>query len=176
MSTVREIDEINILKATFLAMKRAFYSLKVKPHGIEPNTPARRNLAEACQLTSFNDNGEIPFPYHPRLYSYGCLRRRVEPDALLVDGNASIPDIDCFQKTIIKGDARSFSIAAASILAKVSRDSLICEYAKKYPQYEFEKHKGYGTRRHMELIKKIGPCPIHRKTFAPIKQMLEKKE
>ena len=68
-------------------------------------------------------------------------------------------------ETVVKGDSKSISIAAASILAKVSRDRFICEMAEKYPQYEFEKHKGYGTKVHNEAILKYGPCEIHRKTF-----------
>ena len=69
------------------------------------------------------------------------------------------------QVPIIKGDALSVSIAAASILAKVSRDPLLLEYDKMYPQYGFAKHKGYGTAHHIEMLKQYGPCPIHRKTF-----------
>ena len=120
-----EIDTLNILNATFLAMKRAVQGLDVFP------------------------------------------------DALLVDGNQSIKGISCYQKTVIKGDARSYSIAAASILAKVTRDRWITEQAKIYTPYEFEKHKGYGTQRHMELLKKYGPCPLHRKSFAPVRRLLQ---
>lgn len=112
----KEIDELNILQATFLAMKRAVDSLSVKP------------------------------------------------DCALVDGN-QIPNLDCDVTTVVKGDAKSESIAAASILAKVSRDRYMLEMAEKYPQYGFEKHKGYGTKLHYEMIEKYGICDIHRKTF-----------
>lgn len=115
-STEEEIDEINILNATFLAMSRAVYGLKPKP------------------------------------------------DIALIDGNKA-PEINIPTRCIIKGDAKSQSIAAASILAKVSRDRLMKEMSIKYPEYQFEKHKGYGTALHRELIKKYGYCPIHRKTF-----------
>lgn len=112
----KEIDELNILQATFLAMKRAVDGLSVKP------------------------------------------------DCALVDGN-QIPNLDCDVTTVVKGDAKSESIAAASILAKVSRDRYMLEMAEKYPQYGYEKHKGYGTKLHYEMIEKYGICDIHRKTF-----------
>ncbi len=119
----REIDEINILQATFLAMKRAVDGLSIKP------------------------------------------------DIALVDGN-QIPPLDCAVKTVIKGDAKSESIAAASIIAKVSRDRYMKEMAAKYPEYQFEKHKGYGTKLHYEMIEKYGICEIHRKSF--LKKVLGK--
>ena len=87
-----------------------------------------------------------------------------KPDFVLVDGNrAPVLDIEC--DTLVKGDAKSISIAAASIVAKVERDRYIIEMAKKYPEYGFEKHKGYGTKEHCEAILKYGPSPIHRRTF-----------
>lgn len=86
------------------------------------------------------------------------------PDFVLIDGN-SIKNMTIPHKTVVKGDAKSINIAAASILAKVSRDRYICEVAEKYPQYEFEKHKGYGTKVHTDALKKYGPCKIHRRTF-----------
>ncbi|MBE6827597.1 MAG: ribonuclease HII [Ruminococcaceae bacterium] len=112
----KEIDEINILNATFLAMKRAVEGLEITP------------------------------------------------DLLLVDGNQK-PKTGIDEVTVVKGDAKSVSIAAASVLAKVSRDRLMLEYAKKYPEYEFEKHKGYGTKLHYEKIAEYGISEIHRKTF-----------
>lgn len=112
----REIDEINILNATFLAMKRAIDSLSVKP------------------------------------------------DLALIDGNQK-PHTDIEEVTVIKGDAKSMSIAAASVLAKVSRDRFMLEMAEKYPQYEFARHKGYGTKLHYEKIAQYGVCDIHRRTF-----------
>ncbi len=112
----KEIDEINILNATFLAMKRAIDSLSVKP------------------------------------------------DLALIDGNQK-PHTDIEDVTVIKGDAKSMSIAAASVLAKVSRDRFMLEMAEKYPQYEFARHKGYGTKLHYEKIAQYGVCDIHRRTF-----------
>lgn len=87
-----------------------------------------------------------------------------KPDYVLIDGN-QIKGMKIPHETIVKGDAKSISIAAASILAKVSRDRAIVELAKQYPEYGFEKHKGYGTKAHREALLKYGPCEIHRKTF-----------
>lgn len=115
-ATVEEIEELNILNATMLAMKRAVEGLDVKA------------------------------------------------DYAVIDGNR-LPDLDIPCDYIIKGDAKSMSIAAASILTKVSRDRLLYEYAKEYPQYQFDKHKGYGTKAHTEALKQYGPCPYHRKSF-----------
>ena len=112
----KEIDEINILNATFLAMKRAVEGLSVKP------------------------------------------------DAALIDGNRK-PGLGIEEMTVIKGDAKSVSIAAASILAKVSRDRYLLELDKKYPEYQFSKHKGYPTKLHYELIKEHGISPVHRLSF-----------
>ena len=88
----------------------------------------------------------------------------VKPDILLNDA-VTIPGIDVKQIPIIKGDAKSLSIASASILAKVTRDRLMTEYDSLYPEYGFARHKGYGTKVHIEAIKEYGPCPIHRRTF-----------
>ena len=120
----KEIDEINILQASLLAMRRAVEKLIDKNDRLE-----RENF----------------FVY--------------------IDGREVIPNLTANQKSIINGDAKVFSIAAASIIAKVTRDRLMLEYAKKYPQYQFEKHKGYGTKLHYEMIKKHGLSPIHRKSF-----------
>ena len=110
------IDEINILQATMLGMKKCVENLKISP-----------NLA-------------------------------------LVDAVKNIKT-NIKQIAIIKGDATSYSIASASILAKVHRDRLMKKYDEEYPQYNFAKHKGYGTKEHIELLKKYGPCKIHRKSF-----------
>ncbi len=88
----------------------------------------------------------------------------IKPDFVLIDGNR-ISGMKLPHETVVKGDAKSVSIAAASILAKVSRDRFIYKMAQKYPQYGFEKHKGYGTKAHNEAILEYGPCEIHRKTF-----------
>ena len=112
----KTIDEINILEATRLGMKRAIEGLSIKP------------------------------------------------DVVLTDGNMTL-DINLPQKSVIGGDALSYSIGAASIVAKVYRDHLMDEYAKSYPAYSFEKNKGYGTAAHINAIKEQGLCPIHRRTF-----------
>lgn len=89
---------------------------------------------------------------------------------VLIDGNIR-PRLPYKVITVLKGDSRSFSIAAASIVAKITRDRIMCSYDKRYPRYGFLKHKGYGTKLHFETIRRYGPCPIHRKTFAPIKEI-----
>ena len=96
----------------------------------------------------------------------------IKADYAIIDGNKT-PALDIPSKPIVKGDANSMSIAAASILAKVSRDRLMLEYAKEYPQYCFEKHKGYGTKLHNEMILEFGPSPIHRMSF--LKKLLNGK-
>lgn len=125
IATEQEIDEINILQATFLAMRRAVEGLNVKP------------------------------------------------DIALIDGNKT-PGLDIEQRAIVKGDGKSANIAAASIIAKVSRDRYMLEMVAKYPEYQFEKHKGYGTKLHYEMLEKYGVSPIHRKTF--LKKFFEQRE
>ena len=116
LASHEEIDEINILQATYLAMERALAQLSVKP------------------------------------------------DMALIDGNRA-KDFGIPVRTVVKGDSLSASIAAASILAKVTRDDLMLEAAKAYPQYQFDVHKGYGTKAHYAALTEHGPSPIHRMTF-----------
>ena len=97
----------------------------------------------------------------------------VAADYALIDGNR-MPPLSIEGETVVKGDAKSASIAAASILAKVSRDRYMLELAKRYPQYQFEKHKGYGTKLHYEMLDKFGPSDIHRQTF--LRTWYEKKK
>lgn len=91
-----------------------------------------------------------------------------EPDYILVDGR-DCPSTDYPTRPLIGGDSLSQSIAAASIIAKVHRDGMMLQYHEQYPEYGFDQHKGYGTKKHMEAIEKYGPCPIHRRSFAPFK-------
>ena len=91
---------------------------------------------------------------------------------ILVDGNKQIPNFSYEQKVIIGGDGLSKSIAAASIIAKVTRDRIMMDAHEKYPVYGFDKHKGYGTKLHMDVLFEYGPCEIHRKSFAPVKKTL----
>ena len=98
-----------------------------------------------------------------------------EPQQVLVDA-MPLAALPMPSRSIIKGDAKSASIAAASIVAKVTRDRLMDEYDKEYPQYGFASHKGYGTAQHIEALKKYGPCPIHRMSFEPIKSMFEQSQ
>ena len=134
--------------------KRKILSEKIKEKAIaysicevSPEVIDEINILEATKLCMKN-----------------CIKTiSVKPDALLVD--AVKADFGVYTKSLIKGDALSYNIGAASILAKVYRDTMMEEYAKIYPEYGFEKHKGYGTKAHVDAIKKYGPCPIHRKTF-----------
>lgn len=111
-----EIDEINILQATFLAMERALGALAIRP------------------------------------------------GLVLIDGNQE-KDFSLPVKTVVKGDSLSANIAAASVLAKVSRDDVMLEFARQYPEYGFDIHKGYGTKAHYAALTQYGPCPIHRRSF-----------
>jgi len=103
-----------------------------------------------------------------------CLNKlKVKPDLILVDGNRSLPKINYWQKTIIKGDDKIFSIALASIIAKVMRDKKMIKLSKKYPKYHFEIHKGYPTKLHRKLLKKYGPSKIHRKSYKPVRKIIK---
>lgn len=90
---------------------------------------------------------------------------KTKPDFVIIDGNKVPEQLEIAADSVVKGDAKSMSIAAASILAKVTRDRLMLTLCEKYPQYEFERHKGYGTKLHQEKLLEYGPCEIHRKTF-----------
>jgi len=106
-----------------------------------------------------------------------AMKRAIEnlskkPRLVLIDGNRPVPHLQIKQRLIIRGDEKVFSIAAASILAKVTRDNILKNLHKKFPQYGFDRHKGYGTQFHFEMIQKYGPCDIHRKSFEPIKSII----
>jgi len=107
-----------------------------------------------------------------------AMRKAVEklptlPDFLLVDGKFTVP-MAVPQKALVKGDSRSASISAASIVAKVTRDAIMKQYHLEYPQYNFARHKGYPTAEHRRVIREIGPCPIHRQSFKPVRDWSEK--
>ena len=95
----------------------------------------------------------------------------VPPDYVIVDGRMKLVT-KCPVKCIVKGDCKSMSIAAASIVAKVTRDGIMTKYDKEYPQYGFARHKGYGTRRHIQTLQEFGPSPIHRFSYQPVKEAL----
>jgi ribonuclease HII len=97
---------------------------------------------------------------------------KVRPDHVFVDGNKTLVDCFCENTAIIKGDSRVAEISAASILAKVERDAQMLELHEKYPEYGFDKHKGYPTKVHREILNDIGPCPEHRRSYAPVRDAL----
>jgi ribonuclease HII len=120
-ATVEEIDRINILQATFLAMRRALQALAG------------------------------------------------QPDIVLIDGNQVPPELGCKAETIVGGDAHSYSIAAASIFAKVTRDRYMSRLAEAFPGYGWETNRGYGSREHLAALRRLGPTPHHRTSFAPVR-------
>lgn len=99
----------------------------------------------------------------------------IQPEHVYIDGNFA-PDLGMSTETVIKGDLKIPSISAASIVAKVSRDEEMIRWHEKYPQYRFDLHKGYLTALHLEALNKYGPCDLHRKTYAPIKKILQEEE
>ena len=112
-----------------------------------------------------------------RIASLRAMRRAVlglakRPCVALIDGRDR-PDLDCAAEPIVSGDALSLSIAAASIVAKVARDRLMARLALRFPGYGFERHKGYGTAEHHDALRRLGPCPIHRRSFAPVSVLLD---
>jgi ribonuclease HII len=109
--------------------------------------------------------------YQATLAGMRQAARQVDPDYILVDGSP-VRDLPAPGRNVIKGDARCASIAAASIIAKVHRDRLMTEYDAQYPGYGFARHKGYGTPQHLEALGRLGPCPIHRRSFAPVANLL----
>ena len=96
-------------------------------------------------------------------------RLRVIPDLVLVDGADTVPGLACRQEAVIDGDARMLSIAAASIVAKVVRDRIMTRLDRVWPAYGFARHKGYGTPEHLEVLDRVGPCALHRFSFAPVR-------
>ena len=128
-ASVEEIDRINILQATFLAMRRALQALAEQPE-------------------------VVPL------------------DLVLVDGNRAPPRLGCRAETIVGGDAHSYSIAAASIFAKVARDRYMAKLAETFPGYGWETNRGYGSEQHLEALKQLGPTPHHRMSFSPLSRLL----
>ena len=102
---------------------------------------------------------------------YAAVKQLERVDFLLIDGRP-VPHMPYPSRAVVGGDAKSASIAAASILAKTARDAVMMELDERYPEYGFAEHKGYGTAAHLEALRKFGPCPAHRKSFSPIKEML----
>lgn len=127
IASLEEVEALNVLNATLLAMKRAVEGLSIRPNQV------------------------------------------------YVDGN-QLPDFDISAEAIVKGDDLIPAISAASILAKVTRDQVMHKFHHHYPQYGFDKHKGYLTKNHIMALQEFGPCPIHRKTYAPIRKLLAEQE
>lgn len=125
----------------------------------------QKAIAVECVLVDENIIDEINILEATKLAMRRCVEQiNPKPDFLLIDGNFTIGAIEN-EKCVVSGDAISQSIAAASIIAKVTRDRLMLEIDKEYPMYQFAKHKGYGTKAHVEAIREFGPCPYHRASF-----------
>ena len=149
-------------------------SKKLSPKRREKLFPKIQEMPYEVAIIGHEKIDEINILQATRLAMQQAVEKLVmSPDILLIDGNQKI-NSPIKQWTIVKGDAKSFSIAAASILAKVTRDQIMEEYHHQYPQYEFSKHKGYGTQRHRDLIEEHGPCPIHRKTFRGVSEYINR--
>jgi len=142
----KTIDKINIYQAARLAMRRAIKKLAISVE----------RLAVSKNKKSKNLNA--------KRYSLNAI--------VLVDGKTEIADLKIPQMAIVKGDRKVFAIACASLIAKVMRDKMMKKYAKKFPNYGFERHKGYGTKLHQVQLAALGPCKIHRRSFAPVAKLL----
>lgn len=145
------IDEINILQATLEGMRMAAEGV------IDPKCGGKVCVSRKGCYVVCSPKGKKP--------------RKKTKHYALIDGNRLPKDMPCEAETIVKGDSKEYSIAAASILAKVTRDRLMRGYDELYPAFELSKHKGYPTAAHMALVRKHGASPIHRRTFAPLKHM-----
>ena len=177
LSTPEEIDEINILRASLLAMRRAVESLRILPDFVyvdgdlpirppgpcpattDPEGARRRRAAEAGRL----------FPAAPD--PAGCIFAAGTGCPQTGRPTPGAPTVWCSigQEAVVSGDSLCLSIMSASVLAKVTRDRLMEEYDGVYPGYGFARHKGYATREHLAALRKLGPCPIHRKTFRHVR-------
>jgi ribonuclease HII len=150
------IDRMNILEASFLSMKKAVSDLMKN---------LKRSDLPACQRLVLSGRSQ------PK------QSKEVGPRMIiLLDGNKPIPNFSAEQKAVVNGDKFIKSISAASIIAKVTRDRMMLAMHEKYPEYGFDKHKGYGTRLHMEMLSTHGPCEIHRKSFRPVKIFAKRKK
>jgi len=142
----KTIDKINIYQAARLAMRRAIKKLAISVE----------RLAVSKNKKSKNLNA--------KRYSLNAI--------VLVDGKTEIADLKIPQMAIVKGDRKVFAIACASLIAKVMRDKMMKKYAKKFPNYGFERHKGYGTKLHQVQLAALGPCKLHRRSFRPVARLL----
>jgi len=120
----------------------------------------------SVSAAAIDQQGILPSTFEAMRQSiWKAIESGEEPELVVVDGNLPIPDFERAQRAVVKGDRRSQNIAAASVLAKVTRDRWMIEMSEKWPEYGFSRHKGYGTKAHLAAIAEYGPCPIHRQTF-----------
>lgn len=153
---VRGIDDSKKLSAT----ARTALAVQIRARAVDWAI----GIVSAAEVDQLN-------PYRGALEAMrrAVVQLALPPDELLVDAR-TIPGVSVPQQSLIKGDARSYSIAAASIVAKDYRDDLMRQFDREYPQYGFGRHMGYGTRAHLEALDRYGPCPEHRRSFAPVRQ------
>ncbi|OGM97417.1 MAG: ribonuclease HII [Candidatus Yanofskybacteria bacterium RIFCSPHIGHO2_01_FULL_39_8b] len=177
----RTIDKLNIYNATRMAMKRAILKLSnSKSEFRNPKQNSKIRNSKSKIVWNFGNSNldivseAIPVEVPPREPSPLNLVFRASDlkSIVLVDGKTKIKGLKMDQIPIVKGDRKVFAIACASIIAKVHRDKMMMRYAKKYPGYGLEKHKGYGTKYHQVRLTFLGPCEIHRRSFAPVAKLI----
>jgi len=177
------LKEVNDSKELTFKKREELYQALLRHPAIEwgvarvgPRVIERINILEATKLAMKRATRglEKKLRFPDKFLDVGYPGQNLKPDFLLLDGNFKI-NLNIPQKSIIKADQKVFSCAAASIIAKVTRDRAMMSYDKKYPQYLFKRNKGYPTQHHGRMLKRYGPCEIHRKTFGSVKKVQSEK-
>jgi ribonuclease HII len=166
----QRIDEINILQATLEGMRMAATAL-VNPNLVEIPIQTEPSVDHLGSYVVYSSSNVKNTKLETTAKAATTTNTNSSPYYALIDGNKVPKDMPCPAESIVKGDGKEFCIAAASVLAKVTRDRLMHSYDKLYPDYNLKQHKGYPTKAHMQAVFKHGASPIHRRTFAPLKHM-----